>query len=286
MVVHALVKKLEGLKALDPVAKVVSGVVNSAVGPDPVKNLVHGAWLGHPAHPLLTDLPIGAWVSATVLDLTGASAQGADALVALGIATAVPTAVTGLADWADYNDDRVQRVGVVHAAANLVGLACQVASLGARRQGRRGRGVLLSLVGLGAVGAGGYLGGHLAYGLASGVDHTASDEGPQDWVDVLAVQTVDDGRPHAAKAGGVEAVVVKDGGTVRALADRCNHMGGPLHEGEVVDGCIRCPWHGSTFRLSDGAVTRAPAAAPQPCFAVRVTGERVQIGAGDGSQAT
>ena len=278
MILSDLVRKLEGLRGLDPVAGRLASAVSGLTEPTPVKNALTGVWLGHPAHPLLTDLPIGSWACAGVLDVMGgkATAAGADALVALGVGAAVPTVATGAADWADYNDDRARRVGLVHALLNTVALVLHIASLLARRRGRRGRGVALSLTGLAAVTAGGYLGGHLAYRLASGVDRTTFDEPPDDWEDVLAEASLSVGRPRRAQAGGVGVVLVSDDG-LHALADRCSHMGGPLHEGELVDGCIRCPWHGSTFRLADGSVARGPAAAPQPRFETRLAAGRVQV---------
>ena len=279
MLVRSLLRKLESLRALDPVASKVSEAVTRVTGPTPAKNLLTGAWLGHPVHPLLTDLPIGAWTCATLLDLTGGrrTQPGADALVAFGIAAAVPTVFTGAADWADYDDDRVRRVGVVHALANTVALGCQVASLLARRRGRRSRAVALSCAGAGALAAGGYLGGHLAYGLASGVDRTTFADGPDDWVDVVDEAALVEGRLHAAKAGGVPLVLVRHGGAVRALAATCSHMGGPLAEGDLEDGCVRCPWHGSVFAVDDGSVVRGPATAPQPAFETRVEQGRVSV---------
>jgi nitrite reductase/ring-hydroxylating ferredoxin subunit len=70
------------------------------------------------------------------------------------------------------------------------------------------------------------------------------------------------------------------GGEVRALADRCAHRGGVLHEGELVDGCVECPLHGSRFRLDDGSVERGPSAYPQPAYEVRVQDGRIAVRAG------
>ena len=279
MILRPLLRRLETWRGLDPVAATLSKGVRRLTEPTVVKNLLSGTWLGHPVHPLLTDLPIGAWTGAALLDLTGGkrARSSADALVAFGIAAAVPTAASGAADWSDYNDDRAQRVGVVHALANSVSLALHVASLVSRRRGQRARGRALSVAGVGVMTAGGYLGGHLAYGLASGVDRTTFESGPDDWVEVLDEAGVEDGRPHGAEAGGVPVVVVKTDGAVRALAATCSHMGGPLADGDVTDGCIRCPWHASTFRLRDGSVARGPAAAPKPCFETRVQAGRISV---------
>lgn len=279
MLLRPLLRKLEAWAGADPLAGSVAKVVSAMTGPTPVKNALTGSWLGHPLHPLLTDLPIGAWTGAAVLDLTGGRRAGpsADALVAFGVAAAFPTALSGAADWADYNDDRVRRVGLVHAVANSLALGLHVASLVSRRRGHRARGRALSMAGMGAVAAGGYLGGHLAYGLASGVDRTAFDEGPYEWVEVVEEAALDDGRPHTVDAGGVPVVLVRGERVVHALAATCSHMGGPLGEGDVDGECITCPWHGSTFRLDDGSVTRGPATAPQPLFETRVSQGRVSV---------
>jgi nitrite reductase/ring-hydroxylating ferredoxin subunit len=77
--------------------------------------------------------------------------------------------------------------------------------------------------------------------------------------------------------GEVPVVAVRTGGVVRVLADRCSHMSGPLSDGELADGCLTCPWHGSVFRVADGSVARGPATAPQPAFGVREVGGAVQV---------
>jgi len=89
--------------------------------------------------------------------------------------------------------------------------------------------------------------------------------------------------PLAINAGmmpdiaGRDVLLVRQGGAVRALADRCNHRGGPLHRGALEDGCVTCPWHASRFRLEDGSVDRGPATSPQPTYDVRVAGDRIEI---------
>lgn len=131
---------------------------------EPVRRAaLQGAWLGHKLHPVLTDLPIGFWASATTLDVLQGekSAKAADTLVALGIASAVPTALTGWADWGSA-PKKTQRVGIVHAASNVAALTFYSASLVQRRRGKRTSGVLLGLVASGALGVGGFLGGHMA----------------------------------------------------------------------------------------------------------------------------
>jgi nitrite reductase/ring-hydroxylating ferredoxin subunit len=269
-------ERLEATDALDRVAGPTHRVVTDVLPSGLIKDALHGVWLGHPLHPLLTDLPIGFWTSAFVLDLVGRkqARPAADALVGLGVAAALPTAAAGLADWSDLNKPE-RRTGVVHAAANLVATALYGLSFLARRRGHRTGGVLLGLAGATAATAGGFLGGHLAYRRGAGVNQAAAAPAPRDWTEIQAEGTLTreeltlarlDGEPLAAAQG--------DSGPV-ALFDRCTHLAGPLHEGVLVDGCVRCPWHGSTFRMADGIVVHGPATATQPAYELRVDGERI-----------
>ena len=266
-------------KALDPPADALARAVNSALEATPLKNALTGAWLGHPLHPALVAIPIGSWSGATALDLLGGkrARNSADFLLAVGIVATAPTVATGLANWSDlFGKDR--RIGLVHAASNTVATMCFAAALLQRRRGRRFRGRVLQFAGLGAMTAGGWLGGHLTYRLGVGVDHTTFMEAAADWTTVARLDELPVGKPHLAEAAGVPILLVRgqDDG-VDALADTCTHESGPLHEGEVADGCVTCPWHGSQFRLDDGSVVRGPATARQPTLEVRVAGGDVQI---------
>lgn len=160
---------------LDGAVDVVDRLARPIVGRPPVRRLLGGRWLGHSLHPLMTDLPIGAWTSAMLLDLFGGrrAAPAATALVAFGVATAAPTAATGVSDWLVL-DRRLQRVGVVHALTNDVATACYAASLVARLRGRRATGIKLGLVGGLVATVGGLLGGHLA--VARGAATTATED--------------------------------------------------------------------------------------------------------------
>lgn len=273
-----VVDRINAATGLDRLAAPLAKAAKRATGSTPVKNALSGTWLGHQAHPLLTDLPIGAWLSAGVLDLVGGpeSRVAAQRLAGLGILAAVPTAATGASDWSEsYGAE--QRVGLVHAAANTVALACWTASWRARRRGDHGRGQLLGLLGLGAMSAGGYLGGHLVQRLAVGVDRTATEHRPTDWVTVAGLDELAEGVPSRAMAGGVPVVLVRFGVDVHALSATCSHAGGPLDEGTVADDCIRCPWHASAFRLLDGTVARGPASSPQPVWEAKVDAGQVSV---------
>jgi uncharacterized membrane protein len=165
-----LVEQLEHASTLDALAKRLQPVVDAALPAGTPRHLLEGRWIGHALHPVLSDLPIGSWTSSVILDLLGgASAQGAaDLLVGVGLAAALPTAVSGWTDWSRTSTEQ-QRVGIVHAVANISAVALFAASLRKRRQGNRNAGKLLSLAGVSAMGAAAYLGGHLSFARGAGV---------------------------------------------------------------------------------------------------------------------
>ena len=278
---HHLAERIGLASALDGPAEAVAKWVRGAVPRGPVKDTLSGTPLGHALHPLLTDLPIGTWTSATLLDVVGgrAARPASRRLIAAGVLAAVPTAATGLNDWADTTpaDDGVRRIGAVHAVANVVALGLYAASWSARRRGRQRDGVALGLAGMGALTVGGHLGGHLAYAKAVGVDQTAFESGPEDWVEVFDDAALPEGELRGAEVDGQPVVLARLRGQIHALADRCAHRGGALHEGELVGDCVECPLHGTRFRLADGGVERGPSAYPQPAYDVRVTGGRIAV---------
>lgn len=278
--VELLTERVARASLLDaPGAKIAAAV--RGWGPGTLKDLISGTWMGHALHPLLTDVVIGSWTSASMLDLFGGSdsERAAERLLAIGIAAYPPTALTGVSDWADGEpaDDAVRRVGLVHAAVNSVALSLYVASLSSRRRGRRGRGIALALAGAGALGAGGHLGGHLAYRLGVGVDQTVFDPGPEDWTDALPMDELAATKPVFVQVGDTPVVLVRDGHAVLALHDRCSHRGCSLASGEVEGAVLICPCHGSRFDLRSGEVLRGPATAPQPVLETRTRAGRVEI---------
>ncbi|MBA2643964.1 MAG: Rieske 2Fe-2S domain-containing protein [Solirubrobacterales bacterium] len=269
----ALARRLGSAESLDAPAERIAASVRKNIPNGPVKDALSGTWLGHAFHPLMTDVPIGTWTSAIILDWVGGreSAKAADRLIGVGLVAAVPTIASGWSDWADstLSSDDIRRVGLVHAALNATATNLFLGSLIARRRGRRGTGKLLGLAAISSLGAGGWLGGHLSYSQASGVDQTALEEGPGEWSPALREDELAEGSAACAHVDDVRVLLVRQGGRVWALANRCTHRGGPLHEGEVGDGTITCPWHQSTFALADGSVRRGPAAYPQPAYDVR-----------------
>jgi nitrite reductase/ring-hydroxylating ferredoxin subunit len=132
-------------------------------------------------------------------------------------------------------------------------------------------------VGVGALGAGGYLGGHLTYAEGVGVDTTVFEDFPEDWTQALADAALGEGEMRAVEIGGAEIVIARSGGRVYALADTCVHRKGSLADGELVGDCVKCPLHGSTFALADGSVEQGPAAYPQPVLEARVNDGSIEV---------
>jgi nitrite reductase/ring-hydroxylating ferredoxin subunit len=277
-IVRKTVRRIERLEALDKVAKPLAGTVGRAVRPRVVRNLLSGTYLGEPQHPVLTDLPIGAWVMSALLDAVGgpAAEAAADLLVAAGVVAAVPTVAAGLNDWSDTAGPET-RVGLVHATLNTTALSLYLASLIARARGRRRSGKALGLAGLGVLTGGAYLGGHLSFVMGVDVNRTAWEQRPDQWTPVLADTELADGTLRNADAAGAAVLLYRTAGTVYALASTCSHMGGPLEEGTISDGCVTCPWHGSTFRFADGTIVRGPASTPQPCYQTRIQDGRIEV---------
>ena len=150
-----------------PVARLLDHVLTTVTAPvvpsdgSPLRTEA----LGHRLHPVLTDLPLGCWTSATLLDLLGGqrSRPAATRLLAVGLLAAGPTAYAGLADWSRLQGpDR--RLGAVHAVGNDVAILLFIGSFRARARGDHGRGVRLALLGNLATAGAGHLGGVLALG--------------------------------------------------------------------------------------------------------------------------
>ena len=272
--VQSLLGKLEQSTALDRLVEPGQKLAR-LLKPGKLRDALHGVWLGHPLHPALVQVPIGTWLSASLLDLTGDSDAQARKLTAAGIVMSLPAAVSGAADWSEQHEQQM-RVGVVHALANVVGLGCYGASLlaGSRRASRR-----LRLAGLTAVLISGNLGGHISFRLAGGANHAEAVPHllEPSWHTLASESDLAGGTPVRRMLGEVPILLVRNEKSIHALADRCSHMSGSLAEGELADGCVTCPWHGSTFSLQDGSVVHGPATSPQPSFLTRVVAGEVQV---------
>jgi nitrite reductase/ring-hydroxylating ferredoxin subunit/uncharacterized membrane protein len=255
---------------VDPLISPVRSAVR-ALPLGPGRDILHGRQIGHPLHPALVQVPIGAWLSAAVLDALPGSARQSRLLIGVGIVAAVPTALAGWVDWAEQHEQQM-RTGLIHASANAAAIGLYTGSWIARGRGRTGWGRVLAYTGLGVVGAAGAIGGHLAYRQGAGTNK--SEPVPHlvepGWNALTPLADLPVGVPVRRALGEVPLLVFRHADDqVDVLADRCSHMSGPLSEGTVSDGCVTCPWHGSVFRLADGWNVGGPATAPQPSFDVR-----------------
>ncbi len=249
-----------------------------------IKNFLHGTWLGHPLHPAITDVPIGAWTTAAVLDgleLLGEEkyAPGADAAIAVGLVGALGAAVTGLTDWTGTTGER-RKVGLMHGLLNVGATALYATSFFLRRrENSRNTAIGLSMLGYGVAGAAAYLGGHLVFSEQTGVDHTATAaQYPKDFTAVLSQNDLAENTMRRVDAGEVPVLLARKNGEIFAIAHTCSHLGGPLSEGELLDDCsVRCPWHGSIFSLEDGSVLKGPATEPQPKLEVRINNGQIEV---------
>jgi nitrite reductase/ring-hydroxylating ferredoxin subunit/uncharacterized membrane protein len=281
--VEQMMMDLESASVLDRVTTPLSGFVNRIVPAGRFRDLLHGVPFGHPLHPVLVQIPLGAWLSAVVLDRLPGTQKSAQVLVGLGTLAAVPTAAAGMVDWAKGHETHL-RVGILHWASNTVAVACFAASFVQRTRGHTSSGRSLALLGIGVASIGGYLGGHLVYRQALGANHGEDVPHvlPEGWHEVAAVDDLPEGGLTRRVVETVPVLVYRDGEEVRALADQCSHLAGPLHEGRIVresgaGACVVCPWHGSAFSLVDGSVVHGPATSPQTRFRTRIRDGRLEI---------
>jgi nitrite reductase/ring-hydroxylating ferredoxin subunit/uncharacterized membrane protein len=284
MVQSAIDRFIRGQAWMDGVAEAVQGAIGKAyeaLGPRgrTVKNLLHGtSLLGHPLHPAVTDVPIGACLVGLVADGTGQREAG-DTALAIGVAAATLSALTGYTDFHEtYGHER--RVALTHGAAMTTALGLQATSLALRLaggDGARRAAVALSTTGFALVAASAYLGGDLVYGIGTAVNRNAFLEAPEDFVDVGASGDFPEGALRRVPAGAAPVLVVRRNGELLGVSAVCSHAGGPLDEGELDGDCVTCPWHGSRFRLTDGQVVGGPATFSQPSFVVREHDGRVEV---------
>jgi nitrite reductase/ring-hydroxylating ferredoxin subunit/uncharacterized membrane protein len=248
-----------------------------------IKNALHGTWLGHPVHAVITDVPLGAWTTAFVCDaaeqITGRKefGQAADLAVAVGLGGAVLSAITGITDWSD-TDGRARKIGLIHGLMNLTGAALYTASMVSRKKQNRDAGRGFGFLGFAVAMGAAYLGGELVYGEQVGVNHAAGGANlPSDFVPVLAESELTDGQMKKADAGGVPVLLVRRGDKIDCIGEICTHAGAPLSEGKLEGNTVTCPWHGSQFDIETGRVINGPATAPEPCFKTRVRNGQIEV---------
>jgi nitrite reductase/ring-hydroxylating ferredoxin subunit/uncharacterized membrane protein len=281
---HAVTKDA---KWLDAVASVFGAIVEGFYrlpGTGVIKTLLHGTWpLGHPLHPAITDITIGAYTAAVALDVYYLATRdttlvrAADFVLLLAVVSSVIAIVSGLTDWKDtFAEER--RTGMLHGLIMVVANVLFVASLEMRTSAtpdQRMIVIALSALGWVVMLVGAFFGGELPYGYGTQVNRQAWSEHPTKWQKLeIVAKDLEDRKPVVGKTkGGTEVFVAKLDDKIFAIANRCTHAGGPLNEGKWVgqDRCeIECPWHKSVFCVKDGHVRRAPATFPEVAFEVRV----------------
>jgi nitrite reductase/ring-hydroxylating ferredoxin subunit/uncharacterized membrane protein len=277
-----MMTRLAEARSLDPLSDKLQAAVQAVAKPQLLRDLLHGTKLGHPVHPVLVQVPVGAFMSAAVLDLLPGESRAATTLIAVGTAGVVPAVAAGWLDWSELRRDS-RRVGLVHAGANAIAVGLYAASLVARLRGRTARGKTLGFAGLTVAGLGAYLGGHLAYAQSGGANQAAPElvRVPEEWTGVGSLASLPEGKPAVRTVGDVSILLYRQADRVSALIERCGHETAPLGEGEVTgsgdDACVVCPWHGSVFRLTDGGVVHGPAASDQPVLRSRVRDGMVEV---------
>jgi nitrite reductase/ring-hydroxylating ferredoxin subunit/uncharacterized membrane protein len=283
MALDELARTLGDQESLDAIATPVQEAIrNFLASAGALKNFLHGSALGHPLHPALVELPVGAWTLAAILDALEVAglrdrSELADTAIKIGLVGAVGAAVAGAADWSE-TDGRAKRIGLTHGVMNLTAAGLYALSLMVRRESRS-KGIAISMTAFGLAMSSAFLGGHLTYGEQIGVDHTATadQDTPNKYTAVLDADALAENKPMKVTADGVAIVLVKQGDSIYALRETCTHLGGPLSEGKIEGDGIRCPWHGSRFCVSDGRVLEGPAVFPERVFDVRVRDGQIEV---------
>jgi nitrite reductase/ring-hydroxylating ferredoxin subunit/uncharacterized membrane protein len=246
-------------------------------------NVLDGTWLGVPLHPVLTDIPVGAWTTTFALDavsiVTGSRAAdtAADGALAVGIAGALPAALTGTSDWRDLSGEQ-RRIATIHGLLNVAGLTLNVGSLMQRRRGNRVAARVLSVGALAVSGTAAHLVGELSFGLGVRVNRTFGAVQPGEWVAVAHADEVHDHDLKAVTVDGTGVLIARSqSGGLCAIASTCSHLGGPLADGRREGDVVVCPWHGSRFDICNGAVLEGPAVFAQPRYEVRTRQGEIEL---------
>lgn len=279
---------IERSSLLETAGKAISGAVTRFYGMlgEPgakLADLLHGTWLGHPLHPVLTDSAVGSYTVGMVLDAaemaTGKErfGAGADGAILLGAASSAAAAVAGITDW-QHTVGSPRKVGLTHAMLNTAALGLYAASLLARKGGSRGTGRSLAAAGYAILTVSAWLGGHLVYTYKIGVNRAPQSGLPKEFTPVVLLDELEEGRMTRVPVDRINVLLLRRDGQVYAIAETCSHLAGPLAEGELsADNVVTCPWHGSRFSLEDGRLVGGPSTHPQPAFDTRIRNRQVEI---------
>jgi nitrite reductase/ring-hydroxylating ferredoxin subunit/uncharacterized membrane protein len=251
-----------------------------------LQDVLNGSWLGHSLHAVLVDVVIGGATAALLLDvlrvLFGVEGLEVAATWIVGLTglSALGAILSGLTDYKDTAPNSSERdVAGLHGLVNIVATLLVAVSLVLRLSDSHDGAFWLLLIGYLVVSVGGYIGGHVVFKYGFMVNHLAFSRGKRakEFTPLAPLAEVPDGAPTKVMFGSTAILVVRRGDVVHAIRETCTHAGGPLSEGELKGDTITCPWHYSTFRLSDGAVVHGPAGTRQPSYAARINGDMVEI---------
>ncbi len=268
--------------ALNLAHTIHTAVLEGGEGTRTLADFLHGTWLGHPLHSVLTDIVVGAWTIGAFLDMVslfGRSRQVemmADVLTQIGNYAALPTLLSGLTDFSTIPEPAA-KIALTHSVANNIGFALQVASARARSQGERERALSLSGLAMVFLMTGAYLGGHLSYAKKVGVKNSEDATEPQDWTPALEATKIREREPRRIEVAGQPVLLYRQGNHIQAIGAVCPHAGGPLEQGKFYNGCVQCPWHDSVFALDDGRVVHGPSTYPVNHYEARIRNGMVEV---------
>ncbi|HLU35694.1 MAG TPA: Rieske 2Fe-2S domain-containing protein [Thermomicrobiales bacterium] len=266
---------------LDKPAETIKTAVTPILGekaPRALKDILYGNWLGHPLHPLLTDVTLGAFTTSMAMDVIGEE-RASDLSLKLGVISSGATALTGAAQWYDatYHDEP-RRLGALHATLNTTALGFYIWSWVLRDQDKRAAGIATAWVGHSIATASGYIGGHLSYVLGMGVDRNIAVNPVEKWKDTGVQESeLVPGELRRVDVKGTPVMLLKDGPYIRAASPVCPHLSGPLDKGKLDGTCVECPWHGSVFDLTNGRAVHGPATTALTLFDTQVLNGTIQV---------
>ena len=283
--IERFAQPLRGLS--NAIASVMKGFYRVLGGPGRLlQDFLNGSWLGHSLHAVLVDVVIGGATVAVILDLLRvipgvAGLEDATTwTVGLVFLSALGAAVTGLTDYKDTSPDTAVRdVAGLHGLINLVATIGFGISLWLRTGGGHDAGFWVLLVSYLVVSVGGYIGGHIVFKYGYMVNYNAFARGKRaaEFTPVAPMTEVPENTPTKVTFGSTAIMLVRRGEVVHALKETCAHLGGPLSQGALDGDRITCPWHFSTFNITDGAVIHGPASSRQVRYRARVNDGQVEI---------
>lgn len=250
-----------------------------------LQDFLNGVWMGHSLHAVLVDVVVGGATAALLLDVLRV-VFGVDGLevaatwiTGLVVLAALGAFVSGLTDFKDTAPGDERNLAGMHGLINIVGTLLLAVSLISRLGDAHGLGFWMLLIGYLVLSVGAFIGGHVVFKFGAMINHTAypRSKRAKEFAAVLPAADLPEGQPTKAMLGNTGLVLVRRGDVVNALRETCSHAGGPLSQGEVRGEAIICPWHASTFRLTDGAVRHGPSTHRQPAYRARINEGQVEV---------